>query len=378
MGPHLMKRPPKFVQGFIDRHGKPRFYFRRPGFPRMPLPGLPWSPEFMAVYENAIAGQPKPIGGGMVVPGTMRALAVSYFTSAEFCSNKANTQSVRRNIIERFCREVDHDGAPFGNKKVVTLQRKHIIKMIAARADKPESANGLRKALRAMMKHAIDIGLRADDPTQGVKSIQPKSRTGFHRWTEAEIAQFETHFPVGTKARLALALGLHTGQARQDVVAMGPQHIRDGVLHWVRMKTEQSTGIELSIPVHPELRAIVDATRSGHLTFLVTEFGKPFTSAGFGNWFRDHCDEAGLPQCSFHGLRKAVSVRLAEAGCTPHEIAAITGHASLKEVVRYTKTADRKRLAAAAMAKVAARTEHGQNCQTLPDGLTKTEESSGN
>ena len=378
MGPHLMKRPPKFVQGFIDRHGKPRFYFRRPGFPRMPLPGLPWSPEFMAVYENAIAGQPKPIGSGMVVPGTMRALAVSYFTSAEFCSNKANTQSVRRNIIERFCREVDHDGAPFGNKKVVTLQRKHIIKMIAARADKPESANGLRKALRAMMKHAIDIGLRADDPTQGVKSIQPKSRTGFHRWTEAEIAQFETHFPVGTKARLALALGLHTGQARQDVVAMGPQHIRDGVLHWVRMKTEQSTGIELSIPVHPELRAIVDATRSGHLTFLVTEFGKPFTSAGFGNWFRDHCDEAGLPQCSFHGLRKAVSVRLAEAGCTPHEIAAITGHASLKEVVRYTKTADRKRLAAAAMAKVAARTEHGQNCQTLPDGLTKTEESSGN
>ena len=378
MGPHLMKRPPKFVQGFIDRHGKPRFYFRRPGFPRMPLPGLPWSPEFMAVYENAIAGQPKPIGGGMVVPGTMRALAVSYFTSAEFCSNKANTQSVRRNIIERFCREVDHDGAPFGNKKVVTLQRKHIIKMIAARADKPESANGLRKALRAMMKHAIDIGLRADDPTQGVKSIQPKSRTGFHRWTEAEIAQFETHFPVGTKARLALALGLHTGQARQDVVAMGLQHIRDGVLHWVRMKTEQSTGIELSIPVHPELRAIVDATRSGHLTFLVTEFGKPFTSAGFGNWFRDHCDEAGLPQCSFHGLRKAVSVRLAEAGCTPHEIAAITGHASLKEVVRYTKTADRKRLAAAAMAKVAARTEHGQNCQTLPDGLTKTEESSGN
>ena len=45
MGPHLMKRPPKFVQGFIDRHGKPRFYFRRPGFPRMPLPGLPWSPD---------------------------------------------------------------------------------------------------------------------------------------------------------------------------------------------------------------------------------------------------------------------------------------------------------------------------------------------
>jgi integrase len=61
---------------------------------------------------------------------------------------------------------------------------------------------------------------------------------------------------------------------------------------------------------------------------------------------------ANLHHCSFHGLRKAASVRLAEAGCTPHEIAAITGHASLKEIVRYTKAADRKRLAAAAMEKM--------------------------
>lgn len=90
----------------------------------------------------------------------------------------------------------------------------------------------------------------------------------------------------------------------------------------------------------------------GHLTFLVTEFGKPFAVAGFGNWFRERCDMANLRHCSFHGLRKAASVRLAEAGCTPHEIAAITGHASLKEIVRYTATADRKRLAASAMQKM--------------------------
>jgi integrase len=89
---------------------------------------------------------------------------------------------------------------------------------------------------------------------------------------------------------------------------------------------------------------------------LVTEFGKPFTAAGFGNWFREQCDVANLRHCSFHGLRKAASVRLAEAGCTPHEIAAITGHASLKEIVRYTQTADRKRLARSAMEKVKRRT----------------------
>jgi len=75
-----MRRPPKFVNGYIDRHGKPRFYFRRAGFKKVPLPGLPWSPEFMAAYEKALAGQPIPVGAARVLPGTIRALAVSYYS----------------------------------------------------------------------------------------------------------------------------------------------------------------------------------------------------------------------------------------------------------------------------------------------------------
>src|SRR5262245_43658836 len=352
-----LTRAPKYVHGFIDQHGKPRFYLRRRGFKKVPLPGLPWSPEFMAAYESAFAGQVRPqIGANKIVPGSMRALAISYFQSLEFCRMKK--KSVRRNIIDRFCRE-------HGDKRAATLQRQHIIKFMAARADKPESANGLLKALRALMKHAVEIGVRADDPARDIKSLRSKSKLGFHRWTEAEIAQFEAPHPIGTKPRLAMALGLYTGQARQDVVAMGPQHVRDEVLNWVRGMTELTTGTELSIPIHPTLRAIIDATPSGHLTFLVTKFGKPFAVAGFGNWFREQCDMANLHHCSFHGLRKAASVRLAEAGCTPHEIAAITGHASLKEIVRYTQTADRKRLAAAAMEKVKARTSSGQPIEVL-------------
>lgn len=351
-----MRRPPKFVQGFIDRHGKPRFYFRRAHCKMVPLPGLPWAPEFMAVYEQALAGQPTQIGSERVIPGTIRALAVSYFNSLDFHSMKANSQYVRRKIIERFCEEVDKGGQKHGDKSAATLQREHVVKLMAARAAKPESANGLRKALRAMMTHAVAVGIRRDDPTQGVRRIKSKSNQGFHRWTEAEIAEFEARHPIGTKPRLALALGLYLGQARQDVVAMGPQHIQNEVLYWLRRKTEETTGLELAIPIHPALRAIIDATPSGHLTFLVTELGKPFAFAGFGNWFREQCDMANLHHCSFHGLRKAASVRLAEAGCTPHEIAAITGHASLKEIVRYTKTADRKRLAASAMEKVKAGT----------------------
>ena len=128
---------------------------------------------------------------------------------------------------------------------------------------------------------------------------------------------------------------------------MGAQHIRDGAVH---IKQEK-TAVELAIPLHPELAAIIASTPSSHLTFLTTRGGRPFEASSFSRWFREECDKAGLPHCTAHGLRKAAARRLAEAGCTAHEIAAITGHASLTELVRYTRAADQRRLAEAAMAK---------------------------
>ncbi len=83
----------------------------------------------------------------------------------------------------------------------------------------------------------------------------------------------------------------------------------------------------------------------GKPTFLLTDYGKPFTAAGFGNWFRVRCNEAGLPHCSSHGLRKAAARRLAEAGNSINHIAAVTGHLSLKEVERYTRAADQEKMA---------------------------------
>jgi integrase len=128
---------------------------------------------------------------------------------------------------------------------------------------------------------------------------------------------------------------------------MGAQHIRDGALH----VKQEKTGVELIIPVHPTLAAVIAAAPRDHLTFVTTRLGGPFQGSTFSRWFRDQCDRAGLPHCSAHGLRKAAARRLAEAGCTAHEIGAITGHASLTELVRYTRTADQRRLAEAAMTK---------------------------
>jgi integrase len=187
-----------------------------------------------------------------------------------------------------------------------------------------------------------------------VKAIRVKS-DGYHSWTEAEIEKFERAYPIGSRERLALALLLFTGQRRGDVVRMGRQHVRDGLLQ-IR---QQKTGVELAIPIHEALAGILATTPAYNLMFLTTQYDGGFKPGSFGHWFRKQCNAVGLPHCSAHGLRKAAARRLAEAGCTEHEIAAITGHASLKEVQRYTKGANQKRLAEAAMSKVKTRTLGG-------------------
>jgi hypothetical protein len=102
---------------------------------------------------------------------------------------------------------------------------------------------------------------------------------------------------------------------------MGRQHIKNGVLSMRRQKTD----VAFDIPVLPGLAREIELHPKGQLTFLTTEWGKPFTPAGFGNWFRYRCNEAGLPQCSAHGLRKASAVRHALRGATAPELMAWHG-----------------------------------------------------
>jgi integrase len=338
----LLRRPPKYCHGFIDRHGKPRWYLRRRSFKRVPLPGLPWSPEFMAAYEAAMAGDVAPrveIGQARTKPGSFSALAVAYYRSAEFTQLSESTKSTYRGIIERL-------RADYGDKPVARLERRHVAAMIDRRAKTPAAANNALRILRMLMGLALDRGMIASDPTWQVKKIRSKSK-GFRAWTEEDIAAFERTWPIGSKPRLALALLLYTAQRRSDVVLVGPQHVRGGRLQMRQRKT----GTEIDIPIHPELARTIAATPCGNLTFLVTDYGKPRTPAGFTNWFVECARKAGLPaESTPHGLRKAASRRLAEALRSAHEIMAVTGHKTLKEVTRYTEAANRARLADSAIA----------------------------
>jgi integrase len=344
-----------------DQHGKRRVRFRKAGFATY-LAGTPWSEDFMRQYAAALDGvkaQASNVGSARTKPGSFNALCVSYYRSPDFLGLKASTQAMRRNIIEKF-------RSQHGDKPVRGLGRAHIKEIIGAKANTPEAANNLLKVLRVILSYAVDQEMIASNPTIGIKKYRSRGE-GHHSWSEDEIAKFEARHEFGTRARLAVALLLYTAQRRSDVLRMGWQHVTDDLIAVRQEKTDTA----LMIPMHPELKIALASVPRTNLTFLVTERGAPFTPAGFGNWFRDQCDLAGLPHCSAHGLRKAAATRLANAGCSSDQIKAITGHKSLSEVAHYTRAADQQRLARQALERQL-RAEGEQDLSNLPTRLDKT------
>src|SRR5215831_13052160 len=331
---------PKYVQACLNRKsGRVYFYSRRPGFPRVRFPGLPWSPTFMAAYESALAGPRTAIGAGRIKPGSVAAAITEYFDSQHFFTSKsAGTQRMRRGILERF-------RAAYGDRPFALLPPEWIEALLDSKP--PHAARSWLVTLRSLCQFGVKRRYLRTDPTANIKQRSIKG-DGFHTWTEEEIARYEAHHP--SKPRLALALLFYTAQRRSDVVRMGRQHIRETPEGPVLYVKQRKTGKELLIPIRPELGAVLDATPSEHLTFLVTATGKPYGDNHFSESFREWCDAAGLPKrCTAHGLRKARCRWLAEHECTGPEIMANSGHESMKELVRYTQGADQAKLARNAM-----------------------------
>ncbi len=356
----------QFVNSFRDRHGRLRHYFRRPGCKSVALPGLPGSVEFMEAYRTALAGELPQVqlGAARTLPGTINELVVAYLdrtigSTSPFKTLAAETKRTRRNILENF-REAHGDKRVYRTDtsgRRMLLTREHVQRIINEKSSKPFAQRNLLNTLRAMFRWAASEGRVPDDPTLGVTRQQIKS-TGYRTWSESDIEQYKRRHPLGTMARLALELLLATAARRGDVVKFGPQHVEDGSITFEQHKKDGDEDALVIIPLHPDFCAALAAMPRSNIvsltpTFLTTSFGKPFAVAGFGNWFRDRCNDAGLPNGnSAHGLRKATARRLAELGCTAHQIAAVTGHATLAEIQRYTKAADRKRLAREAMKKL--------------------------
>jgi len=336
----------KYVQRFADRRGRVRHYYRRPGFPRVPLPGEVGSSAFMDTYSSCLAMAPKSAGEERTQPFTISALIIAYYETAKFKALSADTKRTYRNMLDRF-------RAEYGDGPAKTIATKHLDAIFDKMADRPGAARNLRKRLRQVFRLAVKKGWRTDNPV--IETDAPANKgQGFIAWSEEDIAAFEARWPSGTRERLALSLLLFTGVRRSDVVGLGRQHREGDRLRITVYKGRERKPQELVIPIHRALKAELDAAPRNNMTYIVTQYGAPFSHAGFTAWFGVRADDAGIPGRTPHGLRKAASRRLAEAGCSASEIAAITGHRTLSEVAHYTKSADQEKLAGAAMGKLEA------------------------
>lgn len=344
---------PKYVTVFTDRHGRQRFRYRRKGFEGGYFKAALGTDEFRREYKAFESGKIDPIQEAIArtVPGTVDDLVTRYFAVPSRLGPTEPTQSKVRAIISRF--RTEH-----GHRNVVDFEFDHIEKIITRRIPKVPSADGkrmeggieaarkLRKELVRLFDFAVKVKMRATNPAREagrVKVAAGQRSKGFHTWTEAEIAQFYERHPVGTKARLAMDLMLWTGQRRGDMIRFSKDDLIDG-----RIPIRQAKGgKELLLPLAPQLVASIVAVPrvDGQKTYLVHAHGKPFRNASFGNWFRDRCNEAGLPQCSAHGLRKAMMRRLAELHLGNQSLKSVSGHTRDEEVATYTRDVNQAAMA---------------------------------
>jgi integrase len=341
----MMKRRswlPENVTPYKDRHGKMRYRFRKTGFKTHHFASEPGTDEFLAEYGAAKAQRalPKAVGSGRVAPGTLDDLCARYYASPAFKGMAENSQSTYRGIIERFRERKKKSGRRYGDLPVKAITTANLDAILGAMADTPAAANNLRKVMKRLFRIAVKAGMRQDNPAAETDTY--KAGPGFHTWTEEEIEQYRARHPVGSKARLALELLLNTAARRCNGSQLRREQLVDGLFYIKHAKGNDETIVECLDETWEAIEAM-PATGIGH--FLVTDYGKPFSVAGFGNKMREWCDEADLPHCSAHGLRKAMSRRLAEHGATDAQGRAVTGQKKNQTFAYYAAKANRKHLA---------------------------------
>lgn len=292
---------------------------------------------------------------GAVSPTSVSAAITRFMASPAYRGLAPSTRVVYDRMLDR----IDEQ---YGPSTFAGIQRRHIVAHRDQYADTPGAANNLVTAWGALFSWAVDAGLAPSSPVARIKRLV----LGEHRrWADVEVDRALAS--ASEHVRRAILLLLYTGQRRGDAVAMTWSAF-DGAGITVRPEKLRRKRQTLYIPVHATLRAELAAWRSeptAAVTILTNSRGKPWTGNALQKAIRAHLDRIGLHDLCPHGLRKAAASRLAEAGCTAFEVAAITGHMSLTEVERYTRAASQREIARAAVVKL----EQGAN--RFPEGFGK-------
>jgi integrase len=348
------ERLPENVTSYLDRHGRRRYRFRKTGLPARTFKHHPNTKEGRAELAEFKAGK-RPVAAERYAHGTVGWLAAIYRTSLAFRSGK-NVETERNawSILERFVSEYARDRVEhFRFDHIEAILQKAARPRIEKKRRRggPHAALNLRGELLPFFNFAIKHSLIATNPVELADAPEAPRSTGFHTWTEDEIARYRACHPLGTKARLALEIFLWTALRRGDASTFGRSHLSAGRI----AVSTSKTGETIWLPAAPQLLEAIEAMAvTGRTTFLVTDYGEPFSRAGLGNKMRQWCDEAGLPHCTAHGLRKAAARRAAEHGGSNAELKALGGWRTDAQVAVYTAAADRQRLADQALAPVIA------------------------
>lgn len=270
-----------------DRHGNERYYVRRKGVPKVRLRTKPGTVEFEAEYRAAL-GQTEAWAPGPAKEGTWQWLCERYTASSDYLALGTSTQKARRLILQSTWTEPREPKSAevFASCPVPRMAAKHVAVLRDRKADLPEAANGRVKAIRQVFRWAKSNGIAKFNPAMEVPYLRSGSG-GHHSWTPEEVSRFMQCHPLGTKAHLALCLLLWTGVRRSDVVRLGRQHVRNGKLVFIVAKNQRRKPMSVEIPILAQLQAVIDASPTGDLTFLITQFGRPFTVAGLADGFGD-------------------------------------------------------------------------------------------
>lgn len=326
----------RYVNEYRDHTGKVRRYFRKGGVRKM-LPGLPGSAEFMSAYQAFLAEQPIPPKPHAT--GSFAQLVTDFYGSNLFLNLNPNSRRIYRSALDPLAKEHGHRGVSSMTAEAV----ERILTRIGV--EHPAMGNLTRAVLRRLMGLAVKRRLLPANPVTGIELFNVGEH---HTWTDAELRKFEKRWPLGTRERLAYALLLWTGQRVGDVAKMTRADISDGMVY----VEQEKTGAKLWVPIMPELAAAMQAYETNGLALIGKRNGQPMKQQGLSGLMAKAISKADLPpRCVAHGLRKARMRLMAEAGATASQIAAVSGHKTLREVERYTKAADQKQLARAGMNK---------------------------
>lgn len=341
----MKHRKPDYVHVYT-RRGKQYIYFRRKA-QNVSLPGPLWSEQFWRAYHHALQNESAllPIGSARTIPGSFNDLIARYYSSHYFTALATSTRSTYRGQLEWFRER-------HGDKRVAAINASHIDTLLGELAERSTAqADKFRDRLKTLMKLAVRWDMRRDNPMLYIEPIRHVEK-GYRAWTEEDIAKFQAYWTEGTQERIAMEVLLNTGLRRSDAVRLSRAHVDKS--NWVTLRTKKSQGrSELHFPLSSDLLRHLAHVPKTSFTFIAKNSGGARSEKAFTNWLREAAHKAGLPSNSSpHGLRKAACSRLAEAGCTTHQIMAITGHRSISEIERYTRASNQKKLARNAMEKM--------------------------